>query len=676
MKHYTVALLGNPNVGKSAWINLLAHADFKVGNWPGVTIEKKEARVYDQGSCYHFIDLPGVYSLSEDQDEGRICTAFLRENHIDLILDICDSTCLGRSLRLCLALRELQVPMIVVCSLADAADKLGIRIDEAQLSDMLALPVLLLSARRKKDAKTLWTAIRANIGAGGIHKPLYDPAQAKIAREREAQLHEQDERARNAQVYAFMRGEGDDGCLSLDLQQWRRARTADDVWNRYDALIDAIMARCVCQKDRSRYTLADRILLDPLLALPLCALFLLWLLQMVFTGSAPWSAFIMEVCDDYICPYLLYYMEGIPEVIQRFLLEGVVRGAASVISFVPLMGCLYFWLAFLEESGYMARIAFLADKVMSYFHLSGKALVAMVLGFGCNVPGIMATRALESEKRRRMAALLVPFMSCGARLPLYLMFAASFFCGKEALVVATLYGIGLLVAFAAALILSRLQYFHDERIQVMELPPYRLPSLGAMGKTAFHEMIAYLRKACSVVLIVMMGLWCLSYLPSGERESSYLAAAAKAAAPVFEPLGFGDSWVCVASLPAGIAAKESIVGFLQPHQEEITARPIDLKQDVPRLIQRTLQCAKAATLLQKEEAQPQPQLQLWEGDDAALRAYSFMVFVLLSIPCVMTLSALLRLYGRSMMWMSVGMMTVIPYFASLLIYQIIHLLQG
>ncbi len=300
----------------------------------------------------------------------------------------------------------------------------------------------------------------------------------------------------------------------------------------------------------------------------------------------------------------------------------------------------------------------------------------MVLGFGCNVPGIMATRALESEKRRRMAALLVPFMSCGARLPLYLMFAASFFCGKEALVVASLYGIGLLVAFAAALILSRLQYFHDERIQVMELPPYRLPSLGAMGKTAFHEMIAYLRKACSVVLIVMMGLWCLSYLPSGERESSYLAAAAKAAAPVFEPLGFGDSWVCVASLPAGIAAKESIVGFLQPHQEEITARPIDLEQDVPSLIQRTLQCAKAATLLQKEEAQPQPRLQLWEGDDAALRAYSFMVFVLLSIPCVMTLSALLRLYGRSMMWMSVGMMTVIPYFASLLIYQIIHLLQG
>ena len=670
MKHYTVALLGNPNVGKSAWINLLAHADFKVGNWPGVTIEKKEARVYDQGSCYHFIDLPGVYSLSEDQDEGRICTAFLRENHIDLILDICDSTCLGRSLRLCLALRELQVPMIVVCSLADAADKLGIRIDEAQLSDMLALPVLLLSARRKKDAKTLWTAIRANICANGIHKPLYDPAQAKIAREMEAQLHEQDERRRNAQVYAFMRGEGEDGRLSLDLQQWRRARTADDVWNRYDALIDAIMERCVCQKDRSRYTLADRILLDPLLALPLCALFLLWLLQMVFTGSAPWSAFIMEVCDDYICPYLLYYMEGIPEVIQRFLLEGVVRGAASVISFVPLMGCLYFWLAFLEESGYMARIAFLADKVMSYFHLSGKALVAMVLGFGCNVPGIMATRALESEKRRRMAALLVPFMSCGARLPLYLMFAASFFCGKEALVVASLYGIGLLVAFAAALILSRLQYFHDERIQVMELPPYRLPSLGAMGKTAFHEMIAYLRKACSVVLIVMMGLWCLSYLPSGERESSSLAAAAKAA------MGFGDSWVCVASLPAGIAAKESIVGFLQPHQEEITARPIDLERDVPRLIQRTLQCAKAATLLQKEEAQPQPQLQLWEGDDAALRAYSFMVFVLLSIPCVMTLSALLRLYGRSMMWMSMGMMTVIPYFASLLIYQIIHLLQG
>lgn len=675
MKHYTVALLGNPNVGKSAWINLLTHADFKVGNWPGVTIEKKEARVYDQGCCYHFIDLPGIYSLSEDLDEGRICTSFLKEHHVDLILDICDSTCLGRSLRLCLALRELQIPMVVICGFADTAEKLGITIDQEQLSDMLQLPVRLLSARRKCDANTLWTLIRHQVHGSGSYDPLFDPVQASVARSLAAQLHETDELRRNEKVYAFMRGEQVEGA-SAELEHWQCSRDPDAFWNRYDTLIETLLERCVTQQEHVRYTIADRILLHPLLALPLCALFLIWMLQMVFSGSAPWSELIMEICDEYVCPWLLYHMEGIPQVLQRFLTEGVVRSAASVISFVPLMGCLYFWLAFLEESGYMARIAFLADRVMSYFHLSGKALIAMVLGFGCNVPGIMATRALESEKRRRLAALLVPFMSCGARLPLYLLFAASFFRGKEAIVVASLYGIGLLIAFAAALILSRMQYFHEERIQVMELPPYRLPSFSVMGKTAFHEMIAYLRKACSVVLIIMMSLWCLSYLPSGERESSYLANASRSLSFVFAPLGFGDSWECVASLPAGIAAKESIVAFLQASQPEMTARPFT-NEDISRLLSRTLECAKAATLLQKLPAQKEEGMRLWEkAKDAPLRAYSFLVFVLLSIPCMMTLSALLKLYGRRIMWMSVGMMIILPYLASLFLYQFMHFLQG
>ena len=243
------------------------------------------------------------------------------------------------------------------------------------------------------------------------------------------------------------------------------------------------------------------------------------------------------------------------------------------------------------------------------------------------------------------------------------------------MVVASLYGIGLFIAFLAAFLLSRLQLFREDAIQVYELPPYRLPSFKVLGKCAASECAAYLKKACSVVLMVMMVLWCFSYFPNGERSQSYLASAAREAAVIFEPLGFGDSWECVASLPGGIIAKESIIGFLHQQPSAAARRP-QLQQDLPVLIEEALHSAKAAFLLEEGTVREPQTLTLWQGRSAPLKAYSFLVFVLLSIPCVMTLTAIASLYGRKLAVLCVVLMSVIPYVTAWLIYQGIGLFIG
>lgn len=677
MKHYTIALAGNPNVGKSAWINLLAHADFKVGNWPGVTVEKKEARIYRHGCCYHLIDLPGTYSLQETRDEGRITACFLQENQVDLILNICDPQRLKRSLRLSMQLRELQLPMVIVCGFYDRAHRAGIRIDCDQLSSALGLPVCFLSAHQRAHREVLWQLIEDHCGQTCTYAPIYGRVLERTLQDLLVQIAPRlpEERSLNAAVYAFFRKEPVAG-TGERLKRWQEAYPMEAMWMRYDALLDVLLERTV-HRERGRpvYTLLDRILLHPLLAYPLCILFFCWFLQMVFRGSTPWSDYIQMVASDYLIPYLRYGMRSLPPAIVDFLTQGVVSGLAGVISFVPLMGTLYFWIAFLEESGYYARIAFLTDRIMSYFHLSGKAFLAMLLGCGCNVPGIIASRSLETQKQRMLTAVLVPFMSCSARLPVYLLFCASFFKGKEAMVIASLYGIGLFIAFLAAFLLSRLQLFREDAIQVYELPPYRLPSFKVLGKCAASECAAYLKKACSVVLMVMMVLWCFSYFPNGERSQSYLASAAREAAVIFEPLGFGDSWECVASLPGGIIAKESIIGFLHQQPSAAARRP-QLQQDLPVLIEEALHSAKAAFLLEEVDVREPQTLTLWQGRSAPLKAYSFLVFVLLSIPCVMTLTAIASLYGRKLAVLCVVLMSVIPYVTAWLIYQGIGLFIG
>lgn len=673
MKPYTIAFVGNPNVGKSAWINQLAKTNFKVGNWPGVTVEKKEAMLIEGGCCYHLVDLPGTYSLQEYRDEGRITARFLQEHPIDLIVNVCDSMSLKRSLRLTMQLRELQLPMVIVCGYADLAKRKGIEIDCSCLRAVLGADACFLSAHRHDHRDHLWKLIQANLQKPVVYPPIFGSSmEDQLHRiKRQLSLKIKDERLCYQQIYAYFRKEKIEG-LPTDAQQWQDHLKMEEVWTRYDEVIDQLMVAAYKQKVAVKgYTIIDRLLLHPLLAYPFCILFFYWFLQMIFYGSTPWSNYIQMITQEYLIPYVRYWLQPFPTMLADFLCDGVISGMSGVISFVPLMGSLYFWIAFLEESGYYARIAFLCDRIMSYFHLSGKAFLALVLGAGCNVPGVIASRSLETQKQRMLTALLVPFISCGARLPIYLLFCTSFFKGKEAAVVASLYGIGLLVAFFCAAILSKTTDFQEDAIQLFELPPYRIPSLRVLGKSAAKECWNYLKKAFSVVLLVMIALWTFSYFPTGDKDESYLAHAAQQASFLFEPLGFGDRWECVAALPGGIVAKESILAYLYPPIEN-EVRPFDLS-DLSDLIDQGIESAKESFFLQRNTQQSQPVLLLWTEKEAALKAYSFLVFVLLSIPCVMTLSAIRTLYGKKILLYSILLMTVFPYVMSCLIYQGVQL---
>ena len=349
------------------------------------------------------------------------------------------------------------------------------------------------------------------------------------------------------------------------------------------------------------------------------------------------------------------------------------------------MALLYFVLSLLEESGYMARIAFLLDRLMNTFHLSGKSFVSLMLGFGCNVPAIYATRTLDNEQQKRLTALLVPFMSCGARLPVYVLFASAFFPDKAALMMLSIYGIGILLALVLALIASRFPIFHDDAMLVLELPPYRLPSLRVVLHKVREEVKSYVRKACGIVLWAMVILWGLTYFPGGSVEDSYLAQGAKLVQPIFAPLGFGDRWECVAALPGGIIAKETIVGFLdtvlQPavHEEATT---VNISEDIRDILYKGGTALKeSATFFLHTDVAVKPQgdaqvshiRALWTSRDAGIRSFSFMVYVLLSIPCIMTLQAVYHEYGKKLLFLTLTVMLLVPYLVSLFIFQFFSL---
>ena len=352
---------------------------------------------------------------------------------------------------------------------------------------------------------------------------------------------------------------------------------------------------------------------------------------------------------------------------------------------MPLMLFLHIALSFLEESGYMARIAYLLDHGMQRFHLNGKSFVALLLGFGCNVPAIYATRTLSNEKQRRLCALLVPLMSCGARLPVYMLFGAAFFQGKAAIMILSIYGIGIFIALLVALVLSHVSAFHDDAIMIMELPPYRMPSFLVILHKSFQEVQNYVRKATSVVLWAMVILWSLTYFPNGTIQDSYLAQLAKTVAPIYEPLGFGDRWECVAALPGGIIAKETVVGFMdQVLLQEETAEmgkidPFHDMGEIAYAFGSALKQFSVSLIPHRVSEPPRDSLisaihSLWQAEKANVRAYSYMVYILLSIPCIMTLQALRKEYGWKLMLISLAMMMIIPYMTSLVIFQFFSLL--
>lgn len=721
-----LAFTGNPNVGKSALINAIAGSKLKVGNWPGVTVEKKEAVFTFNGEEIRLVDLPGVYSLSPYTLEEKITRDYILEENPDVVINVVDSTNLERNLYLTYLIKELGKPTIMALNFYDEFSKLkyNLKLNEFQeIMEIKGVPVSALKgtgikelleeaikiSKEKKEVKfnlPFDSNINENIMnikqelekderfAKVFEKYSKDYVAVKLL-ERDSHLVKQIENNFKFNV----KGMFEEKILKLEDKYDNDIETIL-AEQRYGS-VNGVLAKTFTTSIKSRLDFTDKvdkILLNKVLGLPIFLLIMAGIMAFVFNGSAPFIDWVDGFFGDFVGKYVGELVEGSPEWLASLIVDGIVGGLGGVLTFVPLMIFLYFFLAILEESGYMSRVAFIMDRIMRKIGLNGKSFVPMVVGFGCTVPAIYATRTLEDESSRKMTAAMSPFMSCGARLPVYGLFTAAFFGAKGGIIVVSLYLLGILIAILVGLVLKNLKGFKaEDKALLIELPPYRVPSLKVILNSTWTRVSEYIKKAGTVILGIMILLWALTYFPNnGDQNTSYIAKFGHTFGKVMQPTGFGDRWEIVAAIPPSIAAKEVVVGFLaqalplpeteEDEAEEETTFVEDLKEQLSGLGGAVVDSIKGMISLDIEGLFATPDADeieeegrgivqatatLWPNDDlASLRAYSFMAFILLVVPCVATLGAIKHEFGWSFLGKVVGIMLVVPYIVSTLIFQI------
>lgn len=723
-----IAFAGNPNVGKSALINAIAGSKLKVGNWPGVTVEKKEAIFSYKGEEIKLVDLPGVYSLSPYTLEEKITRDFILEENPDVVVNVVDSTNLERNLYLTFLLKELEKPMIMALNFYDEFSKLNYKLSMKEFQDMIEVPAIPVSALKGTGIEELLESI-INLSQTKDKRKKYslpfDKTILSLIKEVEYKILTNEKLIPATKEYSkeflaikFLErdshiidkiknkyGVDTTGLFDEEIEKLEKKYDNDSetifAEGRYGT-VNGILARTFTTSIKSRLDFTDKIdkiLLNRILGLPLFFLIMAGVMGFVFNGSAPFIDWVDGFFGDFVGKYVGMLVEGTPEWLSSLIIDGIVGGVGGVLTFVPVMVFLYFFLAILEESGYMSRVAFLMDKIMRRLGLNGKAFVPMVVGFGCTVPAIYATRTLEDESSRKLTAAMSPFMSCGARLPVYGLFTAAFFGAKAGLVVVSIYLFGILVAILVGLGLKNLKGFKSEnKALLIELPPYRIPSLKVILNSTWLRVFDYIKRAGTVILGIMMILWALTYFPNnGDSNSSYIAKFGHTFAPIMKPTGFGDRWETVAAIPPSIAAKEVVVGFLAQAlplaEEEVVEEEVEkttFSEDLAEQVKGFGGAVKDSVLGMlsldvgglfatpdaeeiEEEGKGivQATANLWPNDNLApLRAYSFMVFILLVVPCVATLGAIKHEFGWKYLGFVVSIMLVVPYIASTLVFQI------
>lgn len=723
-----IAFAGNPNVGKSALINAIAGSKLKVGNWPGVTVEKKEAMFIHKGEEIKLVDLPGVYSLSPYTLEEKITRDFILEENPDVVVNVIDSTNLERNLYLTFLLKELEKPMIMALNFYDEFAKLKYKLNMKEFQDMIEIPAIPVSALKGTGIEELLDSIitmSKNKEKGKKYSLPFDKNILSIIHEVEYKILTNEKLLPATKEYskeflAIKFLERDSHIIEKIKNKYGVDAThlfdeeIEKLENKYDndsetilaegryGTVNGILARTFTTSIKSRLDFTDKvdkILLNRVLGLPLFFLIMAGVMAFVFNGSAPFIDWVDGFFADFVGKYVGMLVEGTPDWLSSLIIDGIVGGVGGVLTFVPVMVFLYFFLAILEESGYMSRVAFLMDKIMRKLGLNGKSFVPMVVGFGCTVPAIYATRTLEDESSRKLTAAMSPFMSCGARLPVYGLFTAAFFGAKAGLVVVSIYIFGIVVAILVGLGLKNIKGFKSEnKALLIELPPYRIPSLKVILNSTWLRVFDYIKRAGTVILGIMMILWALTYFPNnGDSNSSYIAKFGHTFAPIMKPTGFGDRWETVAAIPPSIAAKEVVVGFLaqalpladeevveeeveettfgEDLMEQVKGFGVAVKDSVVGML--SLDVEGLFTTPDAEEIEEegrgivQATANLWPNDDLApLRAYSFMVFILLVVPCVATLGAIKHEFGWRYLGFVVSIMLVVPYVASTLVFQI------
>lgn len=706
----TLALAGNPNCGKSALFNALTGIRQQTGNWPGVTVERKEGSLELDGRPVRVIDLPGIYSLDAASLDEVVTRDYLLSRDADLIVNVLDAGNLERNLYLTVQLLEMGVPIVVALNMMDVARRRGIRIDTARLARELGCPVVPVVAVTKEGLTELAARVlavaagRESAGTPLSHGDLVEEAVTDLAPGLAS--HPEDRSARWLALKLLESDPTAERAASADLleraDRWR-ARIGERTGGDVDLHIadtrfghaHTVAERVVRERGRAGRTLSDRIdrvVLSKALGIPLflLAIYLMFMFTMNIGG-----AFI----DFFDLAAQTIFVDGLaallaalsaPDWLSTVLADGIGGGLQVVATFIPVIGSLYIVLSALEDSGYMARAAFVMDRFMRSIGLPGKAFVPLIVGFGCNVPAVMATRTLESERERKLTILMNPFMSCGARLPVYALFAAAFFPHSGQNLVFALYLSGIAVAILTGLAMKHTLLGGESSGLLMELPPYHMPTVKGVLLRTWDRVRLFLKEAGRIIVAMVLALNLLGSLGTdlhfGARDSdrSLLAAASRAATPLFAPMGIReDNWPAVLGVFSGVLAKEVIVGTLDSLYGRLAEESSSAPAPEPFSLWRGLQRAFASIgdkLGQLGQRLADP-LGLRVGDlsdaeaaaagqgvrtgtfgamaerfDGRAGAFAYLLFVLLYFPCVATMGAIVREAGGA--WASfVGLWT-------------------
>lgn len=513
----TIALIGNPNVGKTTLFNALTGSNQYVGNWAGVTVDKKEGFL---DKNIKIVDLPGIYAMDTFSNEEKVSKDFLYTDEVDLIINIIDGSNLERNLYLTSQLTQFNKPILLVVNMIDVAKSNGINIDYSLLSEKLGVNIIPISASKGEGVKDVIKVLK---------EEFYNNLNSQILTKHN--FSEMNER----ETYKY---------------------------------IENILSNCVegTKSTTNKITgLIDSIVLNRFLAYPIFILIMFLIFKCTFDWiGGPLQNLADTLINDKFVELVKIPLSNTSPWFQSLIVDGIIGGVGGVIVFLPIILTLFIGISFLEDSGYMARTAFIMDKLMRKLGLSGKAFIPLLMGFGCSVPGIMSARTLESEKDRKLTALIIPFMSCNARLPVYGLFARVLFPGHEVLVIMSLYLLGLIVAFIMALIFKSTVFKKDEEPFIIELPEYKLPEFKSLLIHTWEKGKGFLKKAGTIIFSISVLVWFLSnFNMSGmvDINDSFLATIGRFIAPVFIPLGFG-TWENAVALLTGLMAKEVVVGTL------------------------------------------------------------------------------------------------------------------
>ncbi len=673
---YRYALAGNPNCGKTTLFNAVTGSNQYVGNWPGVTVEKKEGKVIGSETDASIVDLPGIYSLSPYSMEEIVTRNYLIDEKPDLIINIVDATNLERNLYLSLQIAELGRPMVIALNMVDMLEKRGDTIDYPLLSALLGITIVPISASRGTGIHKLIHAAEHEVihATSNTHLDrhcnLGDPPDLYTGAVRQAVKLIEDLIRDNCKEHdlplrwsAVKLIEGDAPTLEkLNLSDTQLSCLESIVRELETDHIDREMViadqkyQFICsvtQKavkkghEDGHLTVSDRvdqIVTNRYLAIPLFFAIMGLVFYITFGALGPRlsdlvGGFINGTLADAVRGLLTGI--GAADWATGLVCDGIIAGLGAVLAFLPQILLLFFFLSILEDSGYMARAAFIMDRALHVIGLSGKSFVPMLMGFGCSVPAVMSSRTLENEKDRRLTIMLIPFMSCSAKMPIYSLFIAAFFGASRGLAVCSIYLLGVVVAILCAFLLQKTVLKGGHAPFVMELPPYRLPTAKTLSLHVWEKLKDFLTKAGTVLLGASVVVWALQYFNFSfqhvqDSSQSILGLIGTAIAPLFRPLGFGD-WQSSVSLLSGLIAREQVVSSLG-------------------ILYGTSGAGLAAAL---------------QAVYTPASAYAFMTFALLFIPCIAAVTTIRReMNSRKWTLIALSFQAVVAYFVTFVVYQL------